>query len=56
MRKSREAFVQTINDLSQGDISGKQRVIRYIERVIDRRAGAAEAVKGAGKGSDQMEG
>ncbi len=39
-----------VNDLSTGDCSGKVKLVRYMERVIDRRMGAAEAVKGGGKG------
>ena len=48
-------FVKNVTDLATGDQNGKQKLIRFIERVIDRRAGAAEAaeaVKGAGKGKD----
>ena len=43
LKKTRETFVTTVIELGRGDVNGKQRVVRYMERVIDRRAGAAEA-------------
>ncbi len=58
LRKSREAFIKMVNDLSTSDCSGKQKVLRYMERVLDRRVGAAEAAgkgKGQGKGGEGME-
>ena len=54
LKKSREMFIKNVTDLATGDQNGKQKLIRFIERVIDRRAGAAEAVKGAGKGDQNM--
>ena len=56
LKKSREAFVKNVTDLATGDQNGKQKLIRFIERVIDRRAGAEEAVKGKGEGNDQQMG
>ena len=42
--------MKNVTELGSGDISGKARLIRFMERTLDRRAGAADAVKGAGKG------
>ena len=43
LKKSREKFMKDVTELATGDQNGKQKLIRFIERVIDRRAGAAEA-------------
>ena len=51
LKKSREKFVKDVTELATGDQNGKQKLIRFIERIIDRRAGAAEA---SGKGEGEM--
>ena len=43
LRKARELFVKNVTDLGSGDISGKARLIRFMERTLDRREGAAAA-------------
>ena len=43
LKKSREMFVKNVTVLATGDQTRKQKLTRFIERVIDRRAGAAEA-------------
>ena len=43
LRKARELFVKNVTDLGSGDISRKARLIRFMERTLDRREGAAAA-------------
>ena len=43
LRKARNLFTANVNDLGAGDLNGKQRVLRFIERTIDRRQGAQAA-------------
>ena len=41
LKKARELFVKNVTELGSGDISGKARLIRFMERTLDRREGAA---------------
>ena len=43
LKKARELFVKNVTELGSGDISGKARLIRFMERTLDRREGAAAA-------------
>ncbi len=57
LKKAREMFIKNVTDLTTGDSNGKQKLVRFIERVIDRRVGAAEAVVSSQvKGEDKGEG
>ncbi len=37
LKKARELFVKNVNELSQGDFSGKQRVVRCMDAARRRR-------------------